>query len=80
MNGIPRSHVGTPNLRRWAGVGLVVMLAFLVMANINVALEGSRVQGLELGHWYYDLRPFFQPIFMLWALFVSGVIWKGASR
>jgi short chain dehydrogenase len=72
--------VGMPNLRRWAGIGLAVMLAFLVMANINVALQGSRVQGLEFGNWYYYLRPFIQPIFMLWALFVSGVIWKGVSR
>lgn len=39
-----------------------------------------RVQDLEFGIWYDDLRPFFQPIFMLWALFVSGVICKGASR
>lgn len=56
------------------------MLAFLVMANINVALQCSRVEGLEFGNWYYDLRPFVQPIFMLWALLVSGVIWKGTSR
>jgi uncharacterized membrane protein len=73
-------RLGMPNLRRWAGIGLAVMLAFLVMANINVALQGSRVQGLEFGNWYYYLRPFIQPIFMLWALFVSGVIWKGVSR
>jgi uncharacterized membrane protein len=74
------SGLGMPNLRKWTGIGLATMLAFLVIANIHVALEGSRVQGLEFGTWYYDLRPFFQPIFMLWALFVSGVIWKGANR
>jgi hypothetical protein len=51
-----------------------------VVANIHVALEGSRVQGLEFGAWYYYLRPFFQPIFMLWALFVSGVIWRRVAR
>jgi uncharacterized membrane protein len=73
-------RLGMPNLRRWAGIGLAVMLAFLVIANIHVALEGNRVQGLEFGTWYYYLRPFFQPIFVLWALFVSGVICKGASR
>jgi hypothetical protein len=55
------------------------MLVFLVLANIHVALEGSTVQGLEFGHWYYDLRPFVQPIFMLWALLVAGVIWQGAN-
>lgn len=69
-----------PNLRRWAGIGLAAMLAAIVVANIHVALAGSRVQGLEFGAWYYYLRPFFQPIFMLWALFVSGVIWQPVAR
>jgi uncharacterized membrane protein len=69
-------RLGLPNLRRWAGVGLAVMLAFLVMANIHVAVEGSQVQGLEFGPWYYFLRPLLQPIFMLWALFASGAIWR----
>jgi uncharacterized membrane protein len=73
-------RLGLPNLRKWAGIGLALMLAGLVVANINVALAGSRVQGLEFGTWYYYLRPFFQPIFMLWALFVSGVIWKPIAR
>ncbi len=52
------------------------MLAFLVIANVNVALKGSTVQGLEFGKWYYWLRLLFQPIFMIWALFVSGAIWR----
>lgn len=64
-----------PNLRRWAGIGLAAMLALLVSANINVALTGSNVQGLEFGAWYYWLRPLFQPLFILWALFVSEVLW-----
>lgn len=67
-------QLGLPNLRQWAGIGIAVMLVFLVIANINVALTGSSVQGLEFGAWYYWLRPFFQPVFILWALFVSGVI------
>ena len=70
-------RLGLPNLRKWAGIGLAVMLAILVTANVHVALQGGRVQGLEFGDWYYYLRPFFQPLFMLWALFVSGVIWSG---
>jgi uncharacterized membrane protein len=73
-------RLGLPNLRTWAGIGLATMLAFLVLANINVALKGSSIQGLEFGSWYYWLRPFLQPIFMLWALFVSGVIWKRAPQ
>jgi hypothetical protein len=35
------------------------MLAWRVTANIHVALQGSRVQGLECGQWYENLRPFF---------------------
>jgi len=50
------------------------MLALLVDANVNVAIEGSSVRGLELSSWYYWLRPFVQPLFILWALFASGVI------
>ena len=67
------ARLGLPDLRQWAGIGLAIMLAFLVIANINVAIKGSTVQGLELGRWYFWLRPFFQPIFIVWALYVSGV-------
>ena len=73
-------RLGLPNLRKWAGVGLSVMLAFLVIANVNVALKGSTVQGLEFGRWYYWLRLLFQPIFMIWALFVSGAIWSKEAK
>lgn len=69
-------RLGLPNLRKWAGIGLAVMLTLLVAANVNVTIEGSSVRGLEFGSWYYWLRPFIQPLFILWALFVSGVIWQ----
>ncbi len=72
-------RLGLPNLRKWAGIGLAVMLALLVIANINVALKGSSVQGLEFGAWYYRVRPLFQPLFILWALYVSGVVWDRRS-
>ena len=72
-------RLGLPNLRKWAGLGLAVMLALLVIANINVALKGGSVQGLEFGAWYYWVRPLFQPIFILWALYVSGVLWDRRS-
>jgi uncharacterized membrane protein len=69
-----------PNLRKWAGVGLSVMLALLVVADVNVAMEGSSVRGLEFGSWYYWLQPFVQPLFVVWALYVSGVIWEGGPE
>ena len=79
-DGLYSEHLRGKEERRWAGIGLAVMLAFLVLANTHAALQGSGVHGLEFGNWYDDLRPFVQPIFMLWAVFVSGVMWKGASR
>ena len=69
-----------PNLRKWAGIGLSIMLVFLVIANINVAMKGSSVAGLKFGAWYYWLRPFLQPVIILWALYVSGVIWKLSKK
>jgi uncharacterized membrane protein len=68
-----------PNLRKWAGIGLALLLVFLVLANVNVAVKGSGVQGLEFGAWYYWLRLLFQPIFILWALFVAGILWNNTE-
>ncbi len=63
-----------PNLRRWAGIGLALMLSTIVIANVNVALQGSQVQGLPFGPWYYWFRLLLQPIFVVWALFAGDVI------
>jgi uncharacterized membrane protein len=69
---------GWPNLRRQAGIWLAVMLACIVVANINVAIQGQSVQGLDFGAWYYWIRPLFQPVFILWALYGAGV-WPRAK-
>ncbi len=61
-----------PDLRPAAGVALGVMFAVLVIANINVAVQGAQVDGLEFGRAYYVVRPFLQPIFILWALYATG--------
>ncbi len=63
--------LGLPDLRRWAGLGLALLLALLVVANLEVAIQGDTVKGLEFGRWYYWLRPFLQPVFIWWALYVS---------
>lgn len=79
---VPQSaflRLGLPNLRYAAGVALAVMLAFLVIANINVALKGGGVNGLAFGPWYFWLRPVFQPIIILWVLYAAGVIGCSAS-
>lgn len=66
-------RLGLPNLQRQAGIWLAVMLVCVVAANINVALQGQTVQGLEFGAWYYWIRPLFQPVFVVWALYSVGV-------
>ncbi len=63
-----------PNLRYWAGIGLAVMLACMVMANINVAIEGTGVAGIDAGKWYFWTRPFLQPVIMFWILYAAGVV------
>ena len=63
-----------PNLQAGAGIGLAVLFAVLLTANINVAIEGSHVEGMEFGRTYYLLRPFFQPLFIAWALYSVGLV------
>lgn len=67
-------RLGLPNLRYAAGVALAIMLAFLVIANINVALKGGGVSGLAFGDWYFRLRPLFQPFIIVCVLYASGAI------
>jgi uncharacterized membrane protein len=67
-------RLGLPNLRRCVGIALAVMLGFLVTANINVAIKGSGISGLEFGQWYFWLRPIFQPFIIAWVLYAAGVI------
>lgn len=61
-----------PDLQRAAGIGLAVLFALLVVANIDVALRGDTVEGLPFGRTYYLLRPFLQPLFIAWALYSVG--------
>ncbi|KAB7622660.1 DoxX family protein [Alkalilimnicola sp. S0819] len=67
-------RLGLPNLRYWAGIGLALLLSLMVIANINVAIRGSGVAGLEFGAWYFWLRPLFQPFIIAWALYAAGVL------
>ncbi len=67
-----------PNLRPLVGLGLALMLSVIVIANINVAVQGLQVQGLPFPAWYYWVRVLLQPVFVVWALFVAGVIRRPA--
>lgn len=71
--------LGLPELRRASGIGLAIMLACVVVANINVALTGQSVQGMDFGAWYFWIRPAFQPVFIVWALYCSGAWSLGRS-
>lgn len=63
-----------PRMRNVVAVCISVMLVGLVWANINVAIQGKSVQGLDFGAWYFWLRPAFQPVFIAWVLYACGVI------
>ncbi len=67
-------RLGLPDLRYWAGVGLGLMLSLVVIANVNVAVTGSGVDGLPFGQWYYWIRPLLQPLIILWVFYAAGVI------
>ncbi|RMX06457.1 hypothetical protein D8I35_07965 [Corticibacter populi] len=66
--------LGWPAMRQTAGACLGVLLCFLVIANIHVAVQGSSVQGLPFGIWYFWLRPLFQPLIIAWVLFAAGIL------
>jgi uncharacterized membrane protein len=67
-------RLGLPNLRKWAGIGIALLMAGLMVANIHVALAASGGKMFAFEAWAYWLRLLFQPVFMLWALYVAGVI------
>jgi uncharacterized membrane protein len=71
-------RLGLPNLRPWAGIGLALLLALIVIANINVAMQGGEVAGLSFGQWYYWARPFVQPVLIVWVLYAAGT--RGQRR
>jgi len=68
------ARLGLPKLRRAAGLALALLLVALVMANINVAIQGERVEGFDFGRWYYWLRPACQPVIIYWVLYAAGVV------
>lgn len=83
---VPARRLGAlrvPWLHRLAGAGLALLLVCVVVANVHVAQQGQQVQGLPFGAWYYWVRPFFQPVFVAWALYSGGVwsgVWPGSAR
>jgi len=70
-------RLGLPNLRRWAGIGLALLLAALMVANVHVAVAATSGKVFAFDTWTYWLRLLFQPVFMVWALYAAGVIRTG---
>jgi uncharacterized membrane protein len=71
-----------PRLRRAAGIGLAAYAVCVFPANINHAINGIAVGGVQMSWWYHGPRLLFQPVAVWWALWVGGVIdWPfGAKR
>jgi uncharacterized membrane protein len=67
-------RLGLPDLRYWAGVGITVMLAGLMVANINVAIKATGGHSFAFETWLYWLRLAFQLVFMAWALYAAEVV------
>jgi uncharacterized membrane protein len=62
-----------PRLRHAAGIGLALYAVCVYPANINHALNDIAIGGTDLSWWYHGPRLLFQPVFVWWALWASGV-------
>ena len=58
------------------GKSYTLLLCAVVVANVHVAQSGGQVSGLPFGSTYYQLRPLLQPLFVIWALYVGGLLWR----
>lgn len=70
-------RLGLPNLRKWAGIGLALLLGALMVANVHIAEVATGGKTFAFAAWLYWLRLLFQPLFVIWALYVGGVIAAG---
>lgn len=67
-------HLGLPHLRKLVGVCIAVMLATLMIANIDIAIKATLGHHYAFPVWMYYLRLAFQPLFIMWALYCTEVI------
>ena len=63
-----------PSTRRAAAIGLLALLIAIFPANLHVALHGW--PGTDVPRWILWLRLPFQPLFMLWVTFATGLFPK----
>ena len=61
-----------PRLRVAAGWAFAAYAVCVFPANINHALNDIAIGGTHMNWWYHGPRLLFQPVFVWWALYVSG--------
>ena len=67
-------HLGLPYLRKLTGICVALMLATLMIANIDIAIKATLGHHYAFPVWMYYLRLAFQPLFIIWALYCTEVI------
>ena len=71
----------TEGRRRIAGIMLAIYAICVYPANIKHAIEAVQVSPIPHSWWYHGPRLAFQPVFVWWALFCSGVVdWPFQSK
>lgn len=63
-----------PAFRKAAGIALAAYAVCVYPANLNHAFNDIAIGGASLGWWYHGPRLAFQPLFVWWALWASGMI------
>lgn len=63
----------TPRLRRAAGWAFAAYAVCVFPANIKHAMENIDVPPIPSSWWYHGPRLAFQPVFVWWALWATGV-------
>ena len=64
----------TPRLRRAAGIAFAAYAVCVFPANIKHAVDGIVLPSIPNSWWYHGPRLLFQPVFVWWALWASGVM------
>ena len=71
----------TTRLRYAAGMALAAYAVCVFPANFKPAVDDIAIGGQTLSWWYHGPRLAFQPVFVWWALWASGVTaWPFAKR
>ncbi len=70
-----------PRLRRAAGWAFAAYAVCVFPANIKHAIDNVNVPPIPSSWWYHGPRLAFQPVFVWWALWSTGVVdWPFGSR